>query len=109
VNPPESETQKKQSRKRSPRAPERKNTAEEKSPQKKRTPPKKNTTQNSQKDGRPKNDRVFMFEGKEYNTYSAMVEAKREHNKVWLENSGLLETAQRIKVSTEAQQSTALT
>jgi len=80
-----------------------------KSPQKKRTPPKKNTTQNSQKDRRAKNERVFVFEGKEYNTYSAMVEAKREHNKVWLENSGLLETAQHIKESTEAQQSAALT
>jgi hypothetical protein len=30
-----------------------------------------------------KKGRVFLFEGKEYNTYSEMVQAKREHNKVF--------------------------
>ncbi len=49
-----------------------------------------------------------MFEGKEYNTYSAMVDAKREHNKIWLEECGLLETAQHIKEATERQQTTTL-
>jgi len=41
---------------------------------------------------------------KSYNTYSEMVQAKREHNKALLENSGLLETAQHIK-NQEAQKS----
>jgi hypothetical protein len=75
---------------------------------KKTSPVRKNNTESSKKDGRPKDDRVFMFEGKEYNTYSAMVEAKREQNKVFLEKTGLLKTAQRIKETeaTEAQQRT---
>jgi hypothetical protein len=35
-----------------------------------------------------------------------MVDAKRECNKIWLEKSGLQETAQQIKEATDRQQST---
>jgi hypothetical protein len=59
----------------------------------------------NKKDKKQKNDREFIFEGKEYNTYSAMVDAKRECNKIWLEKSGLQETAQCIKEATKRQKS----
>jgi hypothetical protein len=79
---------------RSPRTPDRKKVAQrEKSPQRKRRPVKKtsparkNTTESSKRDRRPKDDGVFMFEGKEYNIYySEMVEAKREQKKCFWRN-----------------------
>jgi hypothetical protein len=83
-----------------------------KTPQKRMTPQKRKTLQKKKASGRNeketamKKGRVFLFEGKEYNTYSEMNQVKRECNKAFLENSGLLEIAQHIK-NQEAQQSKA--
>jgi hypothetical protein len=103
-NNPFSAAPQKQIRTRSPRTPDKEILAQrKKNPQRKRRPVKKtplarkNTAESRKKDGRPKDDRVFMFEGKQCNMYSAMVEAKREQNKAYLEKTGLLETAQHVR------------
>lgn len=40
---------------------------------------------------------TFLFEGKQYNSYSDMVSAKRERNRKVLESTGLLDTAAQIR------------
>lgn len=55
-----------------------------KTPTRRKTLQKKKTSGGNEKDTTGKKGRVFLFEGKEYNTYSTMVEARREHYKVWL-------------------------
>jgi len=66
-------------------------------PQRRKTPQKKKASGGNEKETTTKKGRVFLFEGKEYNKYTKMVQAKRESNKAFLENSGLLETAQHTK------------
>ncbi|MFN9655759.1 MAG: hypothetical protein ACK55Q_08560, partial [Dolichospermum sp.] len=41
-------------------------------------------------------DRIFRFDGKEYTSYSEMVQAKRERNRRVLVESGLLDTTRRL-------------
>jgi hypothetical protein len=41
-------------------------------------------------------DRIFRFDGKEYTSYSEMVQAKREWNRRVLVESGLLDTTKRL-------------
>jgi hypothetical protein len=41
-------------------------------------------------------DRIFWFDGKEYTSYSEMVQAKRERNRRVLLESGLLDTTKRL-------------
>jgi hypothetical protein len=40
----------------------------------------------SQKTKKKKNSKIFRFDGKEYKTYSAMVDAKRECHRIWLKS-----------------------
>jgi hypothetical protein len=43
----------------------------------------------SQKTKKKKNSKIFRFDGNEHKTYSAMVDAKGEQNRIWLERSGV--------------------
>jgi len=45
-----------------------------------------------------KRDRIFWFDGKDYASYSLMVEAKRERNRGVLEQSGLLDMLKWLNV-----------
>jgi hypothetical protein len=58
----------------------------------------------SRKTKKKKNSKIFRFDGKEYKTYSAMVDAKREHNWIWLEKSGVQEAAQHLMKAKTGQQ-----
>jgi hypothetical protein len=58
----------------------------------------------SRKTKKKKNSKIFRFDGKEYKTYSAMVDAKREFNWIWLEKSGVQEAAQHLKKAKTGQQ-----
>jgi hypothetical protein len=53
----------------------------------------------SQKTKKKKNSKIFRIDGNEYKTYSAMVDAKGEQNRIWLERSGVQEAAQQLKKS----------
>ncbi len=52
-----------------------------------------------------KKSKIFRFDGKVYKTYSAMVDAKRERNRIWLEKSGVQEATQQLKKAKMGQQS----
>jgi hypothetical protein len=46
-------------------------------------------------------DRIFQFDGKEYTSYSEMVQAKKEWNRRMLLESGLLDTTRQLNALVE--------
>jgi hypothetical protein len=62
-------------------------------------------TSQSMKKTKKKKTKIFRFDGKVYKTYSAMVDAKRERNRIWLEKSGVQEATQQLKKAKMGQQS----
>jgi len=57
----------------------------------------KNPEKKKRRTTNPQSSEVFILNGKEFNSYSEMVEAKRERNRIMLESSGLLETVKLIR------------